>query len=525
MLKKEKLVYNIKGRQYLFIALVLYTVLATYFFHFYRYRIAPDTISYISIAQKYLSGNFSLAVNGCWNPLFSWLMVPFLAMGVDPLIAGNLVILTAGALTVWGVSLLSSKLRIKSKIRIIIVISSVPLILSFVFRFLSPDLLTICTLTFYLVFAMNNNYTKKRSAALWAGFLGALAYFSKTYNFFFFLAHFTLFNIILYFVKSSLPYKKKNVIKSYFTGIIIFSLISGGWIILISQKYNKFTIGTSGKYVYSIVGPHSKGHPTHFLGFIPPPDEQAVSAWDDPSYFRVKSWSPFSSKENFKHQIEIIKKNINTQLTYFSISACLIILAFFFILKSNRNGHIKDVKELFILSAVVIYPSGYLLVSVKQRYIWFISILIMLVGGYIITKLFRYKCIKNSVKIMLLLGFMLSILYSSVRFFHNPHYKYQGKGVYKLSNILKKYKINGKLASSKRSWPTALYLAYHLKCKYYGEIRPKAETNENLLRKDLLKFNIDYFITLKKENYKFLKDYQELTEKEQCGVKVYALKR
>ncbi|HNP97958.1 MAG TPA: hypothetical protein PKK99_02840, partial [Bacteroidia bacterium] len=30
----------------------------------------PDTFQYLSIAQKYASGNFNLAINGYWSPLF-----------------------------------------------------------------------------------------------------------------------------------------------------------------------------------------------------------------------------------------------------------------------------------------------------------------------------------------------------------------------------------------------------------------------------------------------------------------------
>ena len=64
---------------------LLYSIGAGLLFPWVRYRIDPDTISYISIAQKYLRGEWTDAVNGFWGPLYSWLLVPFLAAGSDPM--------------------------------------------------------------------------------------------------------------------------------------------------------------------------------------------------------------------------------------------------------------------------------------------------------------------------------------------------------------------------------------------------------------------------------------------------------
>ncbi|MHC4720172.1 MAG: hypothetical protein ACYSYT_06835, partial [Planctomycetota bacterium] len=49
----------------------------------YRYQINPDGISYISVAQKYLAGDFAGAINGYWGPLYSWLLMPFLYFGIE----------------------------------------------------------------------------------------------------------------------------------------------------------------------------------------------------------------------------------------------------------------------------------------------------------------------------------------------------------------------------------------------------------------------------------------------------------
>src|SRR5688572_4382331 len=66
---------------------VLYFLAAAWAVSAYRYQINPDAISYISIAQKYLAGDFGAAINAYWSPLYSWLLMPFLAIGIPALLA------------------------------------------------------------------------------------------------------------------------------------------------------------------------------------------------------------------------------------------------------------------------------------------------------------------------------------------------------------------------------------------------------------------------------------------------------
>lgn len=70
------------------IVLMVYAISGIFFLNYYQYQINPDGICYISIAQKYLSGNYGSAINGYWGPLLSWLLVPFLFFGFTPAI-GN----------------------------------------------------------------------------------------------------------------------------------------------------------------------------------------------------------------------------------------------------------------------------------------------------------------------------------------------------------------------------------------------------------------------------------------------------
>jgi hypothetical protein len=50
-----------------------------------------DGISYISISRQYVAGQFDTALNAYWSPMISWLMVPFMAVGIDGQLALMLV--------------------------------------------------------------------------------------------------------------------------------------------------------------------------------------------------------------------------------------------------------------------------------------------------------------------------------------------------------------------------------------------------------------------------------------------------
>jgi hypothetical protein len=134
-----------------------------------------------------------------------------------------------------------------------------------------------------------------------------------------------------------------------------------------SDKYDKITIGTSGNYNYNVMGPKSVGNPTEYInmGFIKPPYANVTSAWEDPTYLKVASWSHFQSKRDFIYQINKLKYNIQIltgiyeSFSYFS----LIILLIFVILSIKPfKKLISDNKLLSPLATVLIFTAGYLLI-------------------------------------------------------------------------------------------------------------------------------------------------------------------
>lgn len=48
-----------------------------------RYEVDTDIISYLDIADAYLRGDWSMALNGQWNPFYAWLLV-LMQLSVKP---------------------------------------------------------------------------------------------------------------------------------------------------------------------------------------------------------------------------------------------------------------------------------------------------------------------------------------------------------------------------------------------------------------------------------------------------------
>ncbi len=122
----------------------------------------------------------------------------------------------------------------------------------------TPDLLVLTLLLFYMNFLLDNRYLSNLQMGVLSGFFGALAFFSKSFAFFFFIVHFIVVNID-YWLK--FKENRKTITRNFILGLMIFLAISGIWVALISDKYDKVTIGTAGTFNYDIYGPGSKGAP------------------------------------------------------------------------------------------------------------------------------------------------------------------------------------------------------------------------------------------------------------------------
>ena len=378
------------------VVLIIYTLIAVFSLRYFQYKIAGDEISYINIAHAYIIGDWGNAINGYWSPLFSWLMTPFLLLiGFKPLYGvyvSKILSITIGLLTIVSIRRFSRTLKINITVERAILFGSIPALVLFSLLYNTPDLLLVCILIFYLSIIFDSKYSNNLFNGILCGFIGSLAYLTKSFAFPFFLFHFILFNLIFYF--RSLKIDKSNILKNLCLGMFLFFVVSGLWIGAISEKYGELTVSTSGSYNQALVGPEYRVNtmdngipPIFYIGLIKPPNKDATSIWYDVSYLKIDNSTPFDSKKNFVYELKLVWSNIvyTSKITELFMPVAVIILIFMLLLifKSNIDKASKDIMK-YLIVTMLIYVGGYCLVIPEWRYLWFIFILLMVSGFFMV---------------------------------------------------------------------------------------------------------------------------------------------
>lgn len=485
--------------------LIFYIILAVIILPRFQYQINPDGIVYISVAKTYLNGNWAQAIDTYHSPLISWLLIPFLSLDPNPAAAlffTKLLSVLVGFFTIIGFWLLSSRFGLDKNFKTVLTVGMVILAIYFAFSVITPDLLLVCNLIYYLYFLLDPKYSQKLFNGAFCGLFGALAYFAKSYALPFFLVHFCLINAIYYLNESSI---RINIVKNLLLGILVFFLISGGWIGLISDKENKLTYGTAGEFNQDLVGPNSKGWVLPQIGG---------------DFSEVESWSPFESWANFKYQMRIIYGNllqILNFLQYFSYFSILILLFYIVLCIRPFSELIKSYKLLIPLLTIIIFCGGYTPILVEERYLWLVWVLLLLMGGYLLDGLFQTEFFNKYQKTILVLIFSFSFIIAPITYLDT--YKDSGEDIYQIQKAITLPIAYGKSASN-GGLDRSLYLSYYLGTDYVGQAGFKG--NYSGLEKQLTSSKVDLYFLWDDETEPSLENYTEINKGKLKGVKVYS---
>ena len=500
--------------------LIIYLILAIILFRYYQYQINNDGIGYINTAHSYMSGNIYGSISDYWGPLLSWLLIPFLFFGHSPLAAlqsTKLLSILIGFFTIIGIRQLSYRLKMNEVIRTVVLLMFVPLILYFALSVITPDLLMVCIFIYYFGIIFNLDYPYKLSNGVLCGILGALAYLSKSYGFTFFIATYLIFNLFQYFQNLD-RFRREKVTKNLLLGLLVFFMISGLWIGLISIKDQKLTFGTAGEINYALVGPHSQGVPDYIEGIHYPNQTN--------SKLIPKQWSPFKSWNNFNYQINLIWNNtlkIGTIFTNFSILSFLIILVYI-VMCIQPPRKLLSQNVLYYLVTILLLVGSFVVVVVEERYIWLIYVLLILMGGHLINLLFELDFftkdkLSNMRKTLVLVVFACLFITMPINYLvQNVN---TGEDSYYQSNILTQYGVHGNVASND-NLPNMNYLGYYMNITSFGQ--PQNNISATKLRSDLKKYKIDYYFIWDNSNQStYMGNYSEITNGKIKNLKVYSL--
>jgi hypothetical protein len=361
--------------------LLPYFVLLPIAFYLFGFHIdSADFIQYTSLSEAYAHLPVTQAANNFWSPLLSWLLIPFNFFLNDHLLSFKILQSILILLSYLQLIRLSSHYLGNFKIRFYFLFFSLLVLFDYGFLSGSPDLLYLTLLLFILTILHNENLRIKDFVVL--GILGALLYYAKNFGFVF-------FSVLCVFMLLS---RKKSAIAKpgmIFISLGIFLALCAPWICFISANTGYFLISGASEYNFRILGPQMNPdmfgdimHPISFPHLQAPPNEFAVSAWQQPLGMRVPV-----RDFNFAYHFKLVARNyISVGYYYLSLNNGLLLglLALFSFFRF-KNNPVKIFTRAFLpLAFALITTVLYCFILTQQRYLIINEIVLLLLIGLLL---------------------------------------------------------------------------------------------------------------------------------------------
>ena len=476
----------------------------------FLHRVAPDAVSYLTIARKYRAWEFSDAINGYWSPLLSWLVAPFLCLGAPMEVTGKCLEIAIGAGALSAVWWLGKRLELPEAVRVWTTLALVPAVAMYALTDTTPDVLVAALLAGYIGVVIGPDYPRSPWQGAACGLLGALAYLAKAYAFPFFLAHFLVVSGYLFVRRRSSGMELRRLAAATAAGLLVFAVVAGGWAGLLSRKYSRPTIGTTGAYQFSL---HGQGHPTDVGGLYPPATKLAISAWEDPTDLSivprppgaspparprpavvpaaVPKVKPFLPDGPFSRLLYRVYHNlIRYTGTLFRLSPLspFILLGLLIACWNVPRGGERD-RWVILIGTMLLYPAGYLLIFINERFFWLIAFLLSLSAGLLTTALpvLRRKPWSTCFAVVVALSLSLWPAWLLIRLRH--HVLEETPAV---AAQLRPMMPPGTRIASDLEWGITNSIAFHLDARYYGLLRPDASAQEQ--QQQLRQYRIEYLL-------------------------------
>ena len=498
---------------------VIYLTIAILILPGYCHQINPDGVGYLSVAHKYLAGHFREAVNGYWSPLISWLLVPLLALGLPPILAVKIQAVLIGLATILILWRLLLHMGVPTSLRFIAALAAIPIVLYHGLTVITPDLLVACAILLYLMHLTSPRYDQRWYSGLISGALGALAYLAKAYALPFVLAHFLLISVVA-LVRQ--PERRRRIAFHFVTGLAALVLLSGLWAGALSVKFHSVTFGSAGGFNHALDGPKKPGSPTQTRGLLPPPDPYAVSAWDDITGLEMPDWTPWTPRENRLYQYRQWEQNLTAVRKLLDDATWLFypLMLLSLVLPFSAADPQPRRPAWLLAAALWLYPLGYLFLHVLDRFLAPMSLLLLVLGIFAVHAASRsgfFAAWGRPVLLAALVAF--SFLYTPITSLDkqwNPDLAYQ-TWADNLAGVIPP----GSRIASNANWGGALYLAYYLNLRYYGE---DSRSTGDKMPAELRKHQIDYFFLWGDDKrYPFTKNLPQLAPGKVPGLRIYSL--
>jgi hypothetical protein len=485
----------------------------------YQHKLYPDTTSYISIALKYLNGDFAHAINGYWAPLLPWLMVPLLRLHLDPLVAMKIVSVGAGLAVIAAAAKLFELLPIESSLRHQLIAATTVIVLYCALSMGTPDVLLMASLTAYFAVILHDSYRARSSRGAVCGLLGGVAYLAKHYALPFFVLHFTLVNLWYCRHRES----RRTVLTNLCSGLAVCALLALPWATAMSLKYGMPTTGTVGGRAWAYVGPDSRG--IGFHGLVAPPNPTAWSAWEDPSYDPVKSWSPLASRANVLHLFRLVASNARDAAgPLLQFSPILLIVAAGCVVWRVRPPDASTF--VLVVLSTALFTGGYVVVHVEERLLWPIWPMLLLITGALLSALSSATSLRLPLRRVVISGAIATCVAWPAAMLVSGYN--EDTELVDMARVLKSdFGVGGNIAAHD-AYKDALYLAYYMDARFFGTTDRRLPVDE--IERSIQQHRIDYYLVFSRVRGStdraaaFLSKYPEITRGAVPGVLVYAMK-
>jgi hypothetical protein len=364
----------------------------------YRHEVGGDGVNYIDMGDAYLRGDWKMAINALWSPLYAWLLALGLHL-IKPSTYWEYTVVHSINFFIFVIALLCFELFLRQLIRYyqersvgeyltipvpvwmvmgytLFLWSSLDLI---GLAWVAPDMCVagLLYLSFWMLLRIRQGATSYLNFALLGVFLG-MGYLAKTIM----LPLAFVFLIVATFSVSNLRRACPRVLMS----VVVLLLIVSPFVLALSRAKGRITIGDSGKlnYVWHVNGipdrhwqgqPFGSGvplHPTRKLLEQPAvfefgsPIGGTYPMWYDPSYW----YEGVTPRFHLKQQIKTLLSNAELITGMFLGLGGSLVVGFILLLSISRTSLIKEaVHYWFLLVPAVTAFVLYLLVHVESRYV------------------------------------------------------------------------------------------------------------------------------------------------------------
>jgi positive regulator of sigma E activity len=416
-----------------FASALLMCVLLFIIYPHYQYYIDPDGTAYLTISQRYASGDYQTAINGYWSPWSCWLTALLIKQGLAA-IPASVIINALGAVCFLFISQsFFLKFSITGKLQWLLNITLAIFLCYAVFWQSFDDLWECFFLLAALRIMLADDFKSNFSRWIAIGILGSLAYFAKAYSFPFFILN-TL--CCTYFICKG---NKLQWLKISAVAIAVMLFGSHFWIVALLHKYGVLTTSTAGSLNMSW---YLVGHPQWKEGIdllIPPAYKDSPYYWEDP--YLTNGITPHFWDSWRLLGLQIVRIGLNIWKFICSAAQLSTFFPFIFLLLLQMI-RVKKIKfdffdKTYILTvSFLLFPIGYLLINFESRYLWYLLPLGMLMVGIIIQSA-DYIRSRNTVMIIFCFTFLIYPV-SSMRTMYN-----EGINEHRVAEQLKRMNIHG----------------------------------------------------------------------------------